>query len=346
MSKQKIAKETNNCIDVVIAWVDGGDVKWQEKRKQSIADNRKLSEAMQAEAAEHQNMPTEQYRDWGTLPYALKSIAIYAPWVRRIFLVTDSQIPACLDAMPDEVLAKLSVVDHKDFIPSEYLPTFNANPIELNFHRIEGLSEQFIYFNDDFILTNPVEPTDFFVEGKPVDEACLNGINGKDNVFAGIQFHNMALMNAHYDIKAVRKNLSKWLHISYGKENIRTLLLLPFKRLQGIRNPHGPMPLLKSTYENVWERDYDILHKTCLCKTRDESNVSVYAMRYEQLLSANFVPKKNGNCYLEVTDAPRKIAKALANATSVCINDVSMSEKDFAIYKKRIIKLLDEKFSK
>lgn len=330
MSKQNKVNQTNNCIDVVIAWVDGGDGKWQEKRKQSVSDN--------------QDMATEQYRDWGLLPYALKSIALYAPWVRRIFLVTDSQIPACLDTMPDEVLTKLTVVDHTDFIPKEYLPTFNANPIELNFHRIEGLSEQFIYFNDDFLLTNSVEPTDFFVDGKPVDEACLNGINGKDNVFAGIQFHNMALMNKHYDIKAVRKSLGKWLHISYGKDNIRTLLLLPFKRLQGIRNPHGPMPLLKSTYEKVWKRDYEILHKTCLCKTRDESNVSVYAMRYEQLLSANFMPKKSDNCYLEVTDSPRKIAKALEKAKSVCINDVPMSEKDFVIYKKRIIKLLDEKY--
>lgn len=345
IQKQKI--KTNNCIDFVITWVDGSDEKWIQ-RKRDVDSLLKMPEQ-----AEH-------FRDWGFLPYVLKSIELYAPWVHHIFIVTDRQVPSFLDrngtvesndlqceninSDASTIWDKITIMDHMDFIPKEYLPTFNSHTIELNFHRIPGLSEQFVYFNDDTLLTNPCEPEDFFEDGKPVDSAILNGINGKDNLFAGIQFHNMALMNVHYSIQDVRRHLSKWLHPAYGMQNIRTILLLPFQRLQGIHNPHGPMPLLKSTYEKLWKRDKEVLHKTCLCKTRQEDNVSVYVMRYEQLLSGNFIPAKVKNRYLEVNDEPQKIAKALRTSKSACINDVPMGETEFLETRKRILKILQKKY--
>ena len=228
----------------------------------------------------------------------------------------------------------------------KYLPTFNSHTIELNFHRIPGLSEQFVYFNDDFLLTGPCAPEDFFRNGLPVDCGCLNAINGKDPVFAGIQFHNMALMNEHYDIGAVRAHLWKWLNPIYGRQNIRTLLLLPFQRLQGIYNPHGPLALKKNTYEKLWKRDGDILDQTCLCKFRKESNVSVYVMRYEQLLSGDFVPGKINNRYLEVTYPLKRIAAALERPGSVCINDTDMDDMMYLKRKKQIQYLLKEKYCK
>ena len=62
---------------------------------------------------------------------------------------------------------KLTVVNHKDYIPEEYLPTFSSHPIELNLHRIKGLSEQFVYFNDDTFIINAMQPEDFFKKGLP-----------------------------------------------------------------------------------------------------------------------------------------------------------------------------------
>ena len=319
----------DNCIDFVIAWVDGTDEKWQKRKADATGVSKDSS---------------KHYRDWGFLPYLFKSIELYAPWVHHIYLVTDGQIPKCVDELPDSILKKLTIVDHRDFIPDKYLPTFNSHTIELNFHRIEGLSEQFVYFNDDVLLTAPCKPTTFFKNGKAVDEAVLNGINGEDSVFAGIQFHNMALMNKHYDISAVRKNISKWLNFQYGMQNIRTLLLLPFRRLQAIHNPHGPMPLLKSTFEILWDRDFEMLDRTCQCKLRDEGNVSIYVVRYEQLLSANFEPKKNENAFLQVTDGETKLARALEKSQSVCINDVELEEKEYVIIRSRIQALLDKKY--
>ncbi len=324
-----------NKIDFVIAWVDGNDKAWQAKM------------------AEYGHGKNEQFRDWNFLPYLLKSIDRYAPFVHRIFLVTDRQNPDCLSdagrekyCLSDDLVRKIKVIYHEEFIPQKYLPTFNSHTIELNFHRIPGLSEQFVYFNDDVLLTGPCAPEDFFRDGLPVDCGCLNAINGKDPVFAGIQFHNMVLMNGHYDIGAVRAHLWKWLNPIYGRQNIRTLLLLPFQRLQGIYNPHGPLALKKNTYEKLWKRDGDILDQTCLCKFRKESNVSVYVMRYEQLLSGNFVPGKINNRYLEVTYPLKRIAAALDRSGSVCINDTDMDDMMYLKRKKQIQYLLKEKYCK
>lgn len=328
----------DNCIDFVISWVDGNDSTWQKKYAQYMSQDLEI-------VADKEKM----FRDYGTIKYLFRSIEMYASWVRKIYLVTDQQIPSFLNDESEisrlkNIADKIVFINHADYIPTEYLPTFNSHTIELNFHRIEGLSEQFVYFNDDFLLTRPCKPTDFFKDGKPVDEACLNGINGKDGVFAGIQFHNMELMNRHYDINDVRKNLSMWLNPLYGKENMRTLFLLPFHRLQGIHNPHGPMPLLKQTYKLLWERDGEILRQTCLCKERSEQNVSIYVMRYEQLLSGNFCPTKSRNAYLEVTDSEMHIKRSLEKSGSVCINDVNMSQDDYLSCKKKIADLLEEKY--
>ena len=60
---------------------------------------------------------------------------------------------------------KIVVVKHEDFIPKEYLPTFNSHTIELNLHRIKGLSEYFIYFNDDTFILDKLQEKDFFKNG-------------------------------------------------------------------------------------------------------------------------------------------------------------------------------------
>lgn len=314
-----------NEIDFVIAWVDGSDEKWQKKKNEFVED------------PDHD----EYYRDWGLLPYLFRSIEKYAPWVHHVYLVTDEQIPHWLNTDHP----KVTVVDHKDFIPLEYLPTFNSHTIELNVYRIKGLAEQFVYFNDDFLLTKHCNKSDFFIKGQPVDEGTLNGINGKDEVFAGIQFSNMSLMNRHYSSKDCRKNLLKWITPRYGRNVIRTLLLLPFQRLQGIYNPHGPMPILKKTCELLWKRDFNILDYTCRCRERRNDNVSVYVYRYEQLLSGNFVPRRSVNGYYDVREPVHRIAQGMKVNKTICINDMPMGTKIFQQKKSEIQKMMERRFS-
>lgn len=321
-------------IDFVIAWVDGSDPAWQKKKAEYTSHGK--------ETGSEDGDAQLRYRDWGTLKYLFRSIERYAPWVHRVYLVTDAQVPAWLDTANP----KVRVVDHKDFIPDAYLPTFNANTIELNIHRIPGLSEQFVFFNDDFLLTKKTRPEDFFYRGLPVDEAALNGINGRDPEFAGIQFSNMNLISLHYDRRAVLKNLTSWLRPQYGTANLRTLLLLPFQRLQGIYNPHGPMPLLKRTCAKLWERDREVLHKTCLNKERSRTDVSGYVFRYEQLLRAEFFPALSKNAYHDTAERTEDLEKALFDRRriSICLNDAPMSAGAYREKKKEITGLLERKY--
>jgi hypothetical protein len=88
----------------------------------------------------------------------LRSLAEYAPWINHIYLVTDRQIPSWLNRHNK----KISVIDHTDIIPHQFLPTFNSHVIEFYLHLIPNLSDHYIYFNDDFFLSAPVKPEYFF----------------------------------------------------------------------------------------------------------------------------------------------------------------------------------------
>jgi len=138
-------------IDVVYTWVDGNDPRWNEKR------NRRAAE-MGRDLHRVSNSQT-RYINRDELRYSLRSLYYYAPWIRKIYLVTDDQVPDWLNADND----LLQVIDHKDLFPEHAsLPTFNSHAIESVLHRIPGLSEQFLYMNDDVFFSSVVHPESFF----------------------------------------------------------------------------------------------------------------------------------------------------------------------------------------
>ena len=138
-------------IDFVVLWVDGSDPVWQ------------------AEKAKHQGKTLDdsnsvnRFRDWGLMPYWFRAVEKFAPWVRKVHFVTCGHVPAFLNLEHP----KLHHVKHADFLPAEALPTFSSHAIEMNIHRIPGLAEQFVYFNDDMFLIRPVPETAFFRDGLP-----------------------------------------------------------------------------------------------------------------------------------------------------------------------------------
>ena len=106
------------------------------------------------------------YYDYGTLRYTLRGIDKYMPYVNNVFLVVSN-----IEQVPDYVdQSKVKIVLHKDFIPEEYLPTFQANTIEMFMYNIPGLSEEFMYFNDDMIPVSPIKYEELFKDGLP----CIN----------------------------------------------------------------------------------------------------------------------------------------------------------------------------
>ncbi len=137
-------------IDVVYTWVDGSDPAWIERREQR---RREVDDAHPA------GLRDERFRSLDELRYSLRSIHAHAPWVNHIWLVTDDQVPDWLDAGQPG----LTVVSHRDiFRDPAHLPTFNSHSIEANLHRIPGLSDHFLYLNDDVLLGREVSPRLFF----------------------------------------------------------------------------------------------------------------------------------------------------------------------------------------
>ena len=142
-------------IDLVYLWVNGNDPAWRAK-KAAYTKKEYSDKGMNSEA---------RYVDNGELKYSLRSAELYAPWLRKIFLVTDSQIPEWLDTSNP----KIEIVDHSVILPPEARPTFNSRIIEHHLHLIPGLSEHFLYANDDMFFNRPVNPADFFApDGFPI----------------------------------------------------------------------------------------------------------------------------------------------------------------------------------
>ena len=117
-------------------------------------------QAFLADYTENEESCKGRYFDNEELKYSLRSIEKYAPWIRRIFIVTDNQVPTWLNASHP----KIQMVDHTEIIPQEYLPCFNSRVIEHHMHKIPGLAEHFLYANDDMFFNKPVTPEDLFAK--------------------------------------------------------------------------------------------------------------------------------------------------------------------------------------
>lgn len=147
-------------IDAVITWVDGNDPVHRKKRAEMAC----IYNAKQRTSSSLSTAGDEtRFIDNGELKYCLASIRTFAPWIHKIYLVTDNQVPPFLTPeLRDRYNVEL--VDHTELFRdyNEVLPTFNSRSIESMLWSIEGLSPRFIYFNDDFVLTKPCKPEHFF----------------------------------------------------------------------------------------------------------------------------------------------------------------------------------------
>lgn len=155
---KKEAFDGNREIDAVILWVDGSDPVLAAKR-------RKYSAGTQVETKDDIAGPT-RFADNGEIKWCVRSIELFAPWIRKIYIVTDGQDPQVkTEKIPVEI------VDHTVIFRGfeKYLPTFNSLSIETMLWRIPGLSDRFIYFNDDVCLISQTSPDDFFTsDGQPI----------------------------------------------------------------------------------------------------------------------------------------------------------------------------------
>ena len=310
-------------IDFVVAWVDGGDPVWQEKKNKYWSEY--YPERSMPKIA--RDNTSSRYRDWGIFHYWFRSVEQNAPWVRKVYLVTDRQIPNFLT----QSHPKLSIVFHDQYIPEEYLPTFNSRVIETNFHRIPGLSEFFVYFNDDAFLNRQMKPEDFFRNGKPCYSFIERPIEPRcpvDSIQSAV-LNDMGVINRHFTRKDILYHPNLYLNYRYGKHGLKNLLMLPWPHYQHFADDHMPCPFLKSTLIDVWEKASDILDNTCRSRFRERDNVNQFLFKYWDLARGNFAPiyREPGYYLLQennINSCVRDIVEGIH--PMVCVNDGDMTD--------------------
>ncbi|MDD4537189.1 MAG: Stealth CR1 domain-containing protein, partial [Petrimonas sp.] len=298
-------------IDFVITWVDMNDPRWQKDFAiySGKIDNtvNELSEA--------------RFRDYGLLKYWFRGIEKFTPWVRKIHFVTCGQKPEWLN----ENHSKLHIVNHEDFIPEQYLPVFNSNLIEIYLHKIPDLAEQFVYFNDDFFVTDHTPATRFFENGLPKDIATFRTNFGRSQ-FGKMLKNNIRLINKFFDKKEVlKRDYDKWFHESYGKRRRLAYLLKPYNKFVTLRTPHNAQPFLKSTFHEVWDKCGKELTEMSKNRFRSSSDLTPELFKTWQICTSKFLPY---NTYQDTKMFPlilksKKAIRAVREQKYklVCLND-------------------------
>lgn len=298
-------------IDFVVTWVDMDDPKWQEDfaKYSGKIDNSKneVSEA--------------RFRDYGFLKYWFRGIEQFAPWVHKIHFVTCGQHPEWLNVDHP----KINLVDHKDYIPNQFLPCFNSSLIEIYLHKIPGLSEHFVYFNDDFFIINDLKKERFFKNGLPNDIAALR-INMGMSLWSKCLKNNIAIINKFFDKREIMKrDHDKWYDESYGSRGNLTRRLSFYPKFTTLRTPHNAQPYLKRTFEDVWKHAEEELTGMSVHRFRSPKDYTQELFRTWQICKSDF---ESYNTYADTKMFPlvfrsKKAMNAIREQayTLVCIND-------------------------
>lgn len=297
-------------IDFVVTWVDMNDPAWQEDYR-TYSGNAKGGNATSV----------ARFRDYGLLRYWFRSVETFCPWVHRIFFVTCGQHPDWLRRDHE----RLTLVDHRDYIPEAALPTFNSSLIEMFLHRIPGLSEHFVYFNDDVFPISPVDQTRFFRDGLPCDIAAFR-LNLGIGLWAKCLKNNLRIINHRFDKREVlSRDREKWLDPSYGGKSLLTRLTLWYPDFLTLKVPHNAQPYLKQTLEEVWDYAGEELETMIPHRFRHEGDFTQELFRTWQICRSNFSPY---NTYRDTKMFPLAVRlKAAERAIReqsyklICIND-------------------------
>ena len=318
-------------IDFVLLWVDGNDSEWRKSFLEHLPESKQSDDVRDV-----------RYRDWGLLRYWFRGVERFAPWVNKIHFITCGHYPDWLNlAHP-----KLNFVRHEDYIPSECLPTFNSNPIELSLHRLEALADRFVLFNDDTFLVGKVNPERFFYKGQPCDIAAFDVVASTSpaNKFAHTILNNVSAINQRFRKREVlRRHPMKWFHPRYGVHLLRNVALLPWPYFTGFINPHLPNAYLGSTLREVWASYGDLLAEACSEKFRSVNDYSHWLFRYWQLVKGDFHPINvfASSAYVEITEQTMpRIERAIIRQKRpiLVLNDAELSEHVlFETYQKRLL---------
>jgi UDP-glucose 4-epimerase len=234
---ERLASDVPFDVDMVFSWVDGSDIEFQRARA------KRMSAYVVGEGDDHE----ARFRQIDELKYALRSVNLFAPWVRRIFIATDSPAPAWLLEHPQVTIVR----SEEFFADTSVLPTHNSQAVESQIHRIPGLAEHYLYSNDDMFFGRPVSPSMFFSPGgvtKFVEAHTRIGLGTPTNSRSG--FENSARVNRDL------------LRDRYGVTITRHL-------------EHCPAPFVKSVVSELERALPEDFARTAASRFRSATDVSV-----------------------------------------------------------------------
>lgn len=278
-------------IDVVYTWVDGNDPGWRQDHDNAVA--------RQAGPLLHTSNDDGRFSSHDELRYSLRALEYFAPWVRRIHLVTSGQAPGWLDRSSDRV----HVVSHAEiFAEPAHLPTFNSHAIEAQLHRVPGLAEHFIYMNDDVFLGQPSSPADFFTPA------------GQTRFFLSD--------------KALRQNTDAPLPVDIAATNNRAIIEGQFGATVWQKFKHSPHPQLRSTLERIEREHPAAVRGTAAATFRSATDLSIPSSlaHYYGLALGTAVPSDIGYAYVDLAnrDAHTRLLRLIRRGLpqTFCINEV------------------------
>ena len=320
----------NDKIDIILTWVDGNDPVWKKEKEACLLK----------EKAEEESNSNIRFESWDNLQYWFRAVEQFMPWVNQIVLVTYGHLPRFLK----KDHPKLKIIKHIDYIPEKYLPTFNSNTIEMNFHRIPQLSENYILFNDDFFPLQPIEETYFFRNNKVCDEAVENIITTAafgpvSNMARYAQVNNMFIINKHFKKREVQgKNREKWYCKEYGELLDRTKSLQYWYDFPGFYDPHMASAMKKSVLAHLWKIEGEALDRASRNQFRACTDITQYLIRYWQLCVGEFYPRRTlGKLYFVDANNYKEVAAIIAGQKyqMVSLNE-NCTDEEFEIIKDEI----------
>ncbi|MFH9617360.1 stealth family protein [Streptomyces pratensis] len=276
-------------VDVVYTWVDGAAPEWRRRRSQ-FGDAGYHTESANA----------ARYISRDELRYSLRALEQNAPWVRHVYLVTDRQRPEWLSLRS----SRLTVVDHTEiFQDPAALPTYNSHAIESQLHHIDGLSEHFLYFNDDMFLGCPTTPKDFFLS---------NGMTR--TFFSPSQVPRWGLTGGDRPVDAAGKNNRKIILDNFGSALVQKLR-------------HAPYALRRSVLYEMEKEFSEAHHSTSHSRFRSATDISIPSSLYHYYayFTGRAVPSDISFAYLDL--AKPEISRRLGillnrrDRQAFCIND-------------------------
>ncbi|MEU9353417.1 stealth family protein [Streptomyces griseoloalbus] len=301
-------------VDVVYTWVDGEEPEMRAKRARY--QERGTAEILDKETN------ASRYTSHDELKYSLRSLAMYADFVRHIYLVTDGQKPHWLD----DRAPGITVVDHRDIFPPDVLPVFNSHAIETRLHHVPGLSEHYLYLNDDVFVGRRVTAEHFF--------------HGSGLMKIPVSPLKIGVGKPHAEETATNS----------ASKNVRRLLFERFGRMTTNNFMHTPLPQQRETLRALEELFPQDIGRTTASRFRSPQDIAMTAPLLYQyaLTTGRGVPGKYSFRYVNISrpDAERRLADLRRDRRFdfFCLNDVDVPPEERERVGTRVSEFLEDYF--